>query len=88
MLVSVTVLASTDGYRARATDLGDVSATAADTGIALARLRLAIEAELTRRIATGEALPAEREPASGEYQVHINLAHLAALATHQARQRG
>jgi hypothetical protein len=50
----------------------------------LPKLRLQIEAAVTERLLAGDPLP-ESAPDSGP-TVHINLAHLRALAAHQARR--
>ena len=79
-------------WEARAPDLPDASATARTSGEALARVRLALEGVIAGRLGRGEPLPEPRTldtlraeaPDSGDYfEVHINLRHLGALATHQ-----
>jgi hypothetical protein len=62
------------------------------SGEALARIRLALEADIAARLGRGDALPRvrglgelETEAPAGEhcFEVHINLKHLQALANHQ-----
>jgi len=101
MLYAVALLTTRDGaLRALAPDLDNCDLTGTTEQELLPRLRLAIESELTRLIQAGLALPAARDgrPVSGFREtgagpaqvrwltVHINLAHLQALARHQAQR--
>ena len=79
-------------WEAVAPDLPAARATAASSGEALARVRLALECAIAERIGRGEDLPeprtlkeleAETAPAGRVFEVHINLRHLGALARHQ-----
>jgi hypothetical protein len=81
-----------DSWRAGSPDLPHVTATAHTSGEALARIRLALEADIAARLGRGDALPRvrglgelETEAPAGEhcFEVHINLKHLQALANHQ-----
>ncbi|MEQ1801672.1 MAG: hypothetical protein ABL989_07115 [Gammaproteobacteria bacterium] len=98
MLFAIALLTNADGgLRAVAPDIGNCDLTGTTEQELLPRLRLAIEGELTRLLLAGVALPDSRngEPASG-YQpagtfqgpvrwlnIHINIGHLQALASHQ-----
>ena len=99
MLYAVALLTTADGrLRAVAPDLNHCDIVGTTEQELLPRLRLAIEGELTRLLLAGTALPESRggRPASGFggtdasadairwLTVHINLAHLEALARHQA----
>lgn len=99
MLYAIALLANADGtLRALAPDLDHCDLAGTTGEELLPRLRLAIEAELTRLLVAGLPLPGSRdglppddvdkrlEAGSGVrwLTVHINLRHLEALARHQA----
>lgn len=99
VLYSVALFNTADGrLRALAPDLENCDLVGTTEQELLPRLRLAIEGELTRLLLAGLALPDPRggRPAAGIegksagpdstrwLTVHINLAHLEALARHQA----
>lgn len=96
MLYAVALLTTANGtLRALAPDLDHCDLVGTTEQDLLPKLRLAIEGELTRLLIAGTALPASRDgrPAPGFsatsstvrwLTVHINLAHLEALARHQA----
>lgn len=101
MLYAIALLTTTSGQlRAVAPDLEHCDLTGRTEQELLPRLRLAIEAELTRLLLAGEPLPDPRDgspskggslasAASGTLRwltVHINLVHLEALARHQANR--
>lgn len=81
------------GLRAEPPDLPGCGRAAATEASLLPMVRLAIEAECTRRLLAGEALPETRAgapPVAGPPRpglrwltIHINLDHLRALARHQ-----
>jgi len=98
MLFAIALLTAPDGrLRAVAPDLAHCDLRGATEQELLPKLRLAIEGELTRLLLAGEALPDGRDgepppayrpdgspPATVQWlTVHINLAHLRALAVHQ-----
>ena len=100
MLFAVALLETADGkLRAVAPDLRNCDLRGSTEQELLPSLRLAIEGELTRLLLAGETLPDSRDgqPHPGFHgpgtpgpkvrwlHVHINLAHLQALAQHQAR---
>jgi hypothetical protein len=102
MLYAVALLTTANGtLRAVAPDLDHCDLTGTTEEELLPRLRLAIESELTRVLIAGTALPESRDgrpapgfggnnPGSGRVRwltVHINLAHLKALARHQSRYK-
>jgi hypothetical protein len=102
MLYAIALLATADGaLRALAPDLENCDLSGTTEQELLPRLRLAIENELTRLLLAGAALPDARDgrPApgfgadtssAGEIRwltFHINMAHLEALARHQARHQ-
>jgi predicted RNase H-like HicB family nuclease len=81
------------GFRASVPELPVCVVAGANLSTVLPQLRLAVESELTRRLLAGEALPPARDegdqrsshlPTGGQWlTVHINVAHLEAVATHQ-----
>lgn len=98
MMVAIAFLPGRDGrLRAIAPDLANCDLAGATDQELLPKLRLAIEWELTRLLLAGAPLPDTRDgqplpgfrppegtPASVRWlHVHINLAHLEALARHQ-----
>jgi hypothetical protein len=100
--VAVALLTFSNGtLRAVAPDLDHCDLTGTTEEELLPRLRLAIESEMTRVLLAGAALPESRvlQPAPGFgannsgsgpvrwLTVHINLAHLKALARHQSRYK-
>jgi len=101
MLYAVALLTTANGtLRALAPDLDHCDLLGTTEQELLPKLRLAIEGELTRLLLAGTALPESRDgrPAPGFggpgansgtvrwLTVHINLAHLEALARHQTRR--
>lgn len=97
MLYAAALLTTPDGrLRALAPDLEHCDLVGSTEQELLPRLRLAIEGELTRLLIAGARLPDSRDgqpPPSGIGSIpgtvrwlsfHINLAHLQALARHQA----
>jgi len=101
MLYAVALLTTADGkLRALAPDLDHCDLEGTTEHELLPRLRLAIEGELTRLLIAGTALPESRDGQrptgldgtslnAGSVRwltVHINLAHLEALARHQTRR--
>lgn len=95
MLFAIALSKANHGLlRAHAPDLLNCDLTGATEEEVLPRLRLAIEGELTRLLLAGAPLPDARngEPLPERVQppvrwltVHVNIAHLEALARHQAR---
>jgi len=100
MLYAVALLTTRDGgLRALAPDLDNCNLTGTTEQELLPRLRLAMESELTRLILAGMTLPASRDGRPPSHfretsanpgpvrwlTIHINLAHLEALARHQAQ---
>lgn len=96
MLVTVMITATPPGrFTATVPDLPGCVLTDGDQGSLLARTRLAIEGRLIDALLAGEELPVARDPADwradGRFagaralQVHMNLAHLRAVARHQRR---
>lgn len=94
MLFAIAFLPSADGrLRAVAPDLEHCDLTGGTEPELLPRLRLAMENELTRLLLAGAPLPDTREgrpPAVSPFpapvrwlHLHINMAHLEALARHQ-----
>lgn len=94
MLFAIALLPTADGrLRAVAPDLEHCDLTGNTEPELLPRLRLAMENELTRLLLAGTPLPDSREgrPPAGLalpgpvrwLHLHINLAHLEALARHQ-----
>lgn len=94
MLFAIALLPAPDGrLRAMAPDLANCDLTGATEPELLPRLRLAMENELTRLLLAGLPLPDTRagrplaDPAlPGPVRwlnLHINMAHLEALARHQ-----
>jgi predicted RNase H-like HicB family nuclease len=82
-----------DRLHAAVPDLPGCERTGTTEQTLLPMVRLAIEAEVTRRLLAGEPLPDTRdgEPPAGAARarwltIHINIDHLRALAIHQ-RQR-
>jgi hypothetical protein len=101
LLYAVALFTDPDGaLRALAPDLQNCDLTGSAQQELLPRLRLAMESELTRLILAGTALPDARDgrPLPGFVgisagssavrwlTIHINLAHLQALARHQAQR--
>ncbi len=95
MLVPVALENCPDGRRrAHAPDLPGCEVTGGSEPEVLPKLRLAIEAELTRRLLADEPLPDTRDglppPSAAQPRavrwltIDINLGHLVALAKHQA----
>lgn len=97
MMFAVALLSDAGGpLRALAPDLPGCDLTGQTEQELLPRLRLAIEAAVTERLMAGQTLPDTRDghpPPEGLggitgrprwLQVHINVAHLVALAAHQA----
>ncbi|RMF96599.1 MAG: hypothetical protein D6727_07900 [Gammaproteobacteria bacterium] len=82
MLVPVELRRAGERWCAACRLLPDCAVEAGDPGVALARLRLALEAEIARRLGRDEPLP-EFGRGAGTHQIHINLRHLQALAAHQ-----
>jgi hypothetical protein len=102
MLYAIALLTTADGaLRALAPDLEHCDLVGFTEQELLPKLRLAIEGELTRLLLAGTALPESRDgrpdPGSSAIgatpgtvrwlTVHINLAHLEALARHQTRHQ-
>lgn len=94
MLFAIALLPTTEGrLRAVAPDLDHCDLTGATEPELLPRLRLAMENELTRLLLAGASLPDTRDgrpPAVSPFHgpvrwlnLHINMAHLEALARHQ-----
>ncbi len=98
MLFAIALLSTPDGkLRAVAPDLAHCDLTGSTEQELLPKLRLAVEGELTRLLLASEPLPDGRdgEPAPGFspagdaggpvrwLNIHINMAHLRALAHHQ-----
>jgi len=99
MLFAIALFGTTDGMlRAVAPDLERCDLTASTEQELLPKLRLAMEGELTRLLQAGLPLPDSRHGEPVEdfrppgavpepprwLSVHINIAHLEALARHQA----
>ena len=99
MLFAIAFLKNADGtLRAIAPDLAHCDLEGATEQELLPKLRLAVEGELTRLLCAGQPLPDSRDgrplPAfspPGSFQgpirwlnIHINVAHIRALASHQA----
>jgi hypothetical protein len=94
MLFAVALIPTARGpLRALAPDLANCDLEGTTEQELLPRLRLAMEAEITRLLLTGMPLPDTREgrppdnsatPAAARWMnLHINMAHLEALARHQ-----
>ncbi|MEZ5564905.1 MAG: hypothetical protein R3F24_05040 [Gammaproteobacteria bacterium] len=95
MLVPIAVATDADGQlRAWAPDLPRCDLRGLTEQEVLPRLRLALEAEITELLMAGERLPDTRagsppdqataNPDVRWLHIHINIAHLTALARHQA----
>lgn len=98
MLIAIAIERRPAGaVRGSAPDLPGCCLDDTDAGQAFARLRLLIEGRLADLLLAGSELPAVRPIAEWQrdvrfqgaawYEVHINLAHLAAVARHQSGPR-
>lgn len=97
MLVPIFIHRQPSGYAALAPDLPACLVEDTDQGRAFARLRLVIEGAIADLMISGQPIPAPRPTADWAsdphyrhghwYEVHINLAHIEAVARHQ-RGRG
>ena len=96
MLFAIAFMEGPTGLRALAPDLPACDLTGQTEQELLPRLRLAIEGTLTELLLARKPLPETREgqpapaaraslPTARWLTIHINVAHLAALAAHQAR---
>jgi hypothetical protein len=98
MLVPVFVRQQNGVFAATVPDLPAFRLEDPDEGLAIARLRLAIEGALVDLLIAGRLPPAvsnindlrgdQRYRDGRWYDVHFNLAHVEAVARHQSRQRG
>ena len=86
MLYPIFVEPVESGFRAECPDVPGCVVTGSTLDRTLTAARLTLEANLAAALGRGEAAP-EPSPARDEepgwYTVHINLAHLQALARHQ-----